>query len=404
VPSLQKLREEEQSHEANLGARTVRAAIVLPLAWDASWLTIDPTLLVQGFASHADDALICCEPGGAYETGAPVIELEPHEMRRPRTWKRLGVELAIVFTWMTNYNEVLRALRAADAFVVSKGDTDGLLVARVNPGPTLERMMFAPTGPVGKARNAWFWMKRWAYLYRRELESIVENIETATVTAVELEGARSNIRTVLEYAGRAELWEKVVCIPNPVPESFVAGITGPRARTVVSIGRWNDPQKNPRLLRRVLQEYCGQEPSVRFVLVGTGSERVCEGVLGASAVGRITRAELGPLLMSARVCLITSRWESFHIAGHEALACGCSVVGTPIEAVRSMVGDGSWGTIAADSTVPELVEALGKEMLRWDSGEHDPASISAHWRENLRPGAVVGRYRELAVPSSLPTS
>ena len=376
-------------------------AIVIPMSWDEGWLTMDPTLLVEGFVAQDEEAVIYCEPGSSYNTDAPVVELTKDQMRSSRTWVTLGVELALVFTWMTNYNDVLRALRTAGVFVISKGDTDGLLVPRVHPGATLQRMMLAPVGSLGKARNAWFWAKRWTYIYRRELELIVENIETADVTAVELEGARVNLHRVLAYAGRVDLSDRIVCIENPVPTSFGAGSSGPRDRVVVSVGRWDDPQKNARLLGRVVTEYGKEDSETRFVLMGNASGTVCGTAPQVTPLGRVGRDVLGTWLSAARVCLITSRWESFHIAGHEALASGCTIVGTPIDAVRSMVGDGSWGTVAAGEKPKDLVRALAEEMTLWDSGKRDPVTTSTHWQRKLRPEAIAERYLALPAMSSL---
>ena len=116
------------------------------------------------------------------------------------------------------------------------------------------------------------------------------------MTAVELEGARANLRRVLAYAGRVELADRIVCIENPVPASFGAGDSGPRDRVVVSVGRWDDPQKNARLLGRVLREYGSRRPSTRFVLIGNASGSVCESAPQVTSLGRVGRDELGTRL------------------------------------------------------------------------------------------------------------
>ena len=376
----------------------MRVAVVIPLRWDASSFSVDPTLLAEGFAAQGEDAVICCEPGSSYDTDIPVIELRADEMHDSRTWARLGVELAIVFTWMTNHNDVLRALRAADAFAVSKGDTDGLLVARVHPAATLMRSVFIPVGAVGTARNVWFWAKKWAYIYRQELDLIVRNIEVADLTVVETEPARDHVRRILAYAGREDLADKLECVGNPVPESFGAHAGESRDRSVVSVGRWDDPAKNARLLSRTLQAYGRRDASARFLVVGTASERVRLAGPQMTSVGRVGRDELAGFLSTARVCLITSRWESFHNAGHEALASGCTIVGTPIGAVRSMIGDGSFGAAASGNAPDDLVQALEEEMDRWDRAQRDPVAIAAHWHGTLRPEAIARRYLALRAP------
>lgn len=88
------------------------------------------------------------------------------------------------------------------------------------------------------------------------------------------------------------------------------------------------------------------------------------------------------------MCLITSRWESFHIAGHEALASACTIVGTPIDSVRSMVEEGTWGTVASSKSARDLVHALAEEMRWWGDGERDPAAIATHWHGKLRPSTI----------------
>jgi glycosyltransferase involved in cell wall biosynthesis len=156
-----------------------------------------------------------------------------------------------------------------------------------------------------------------------------------------------------------------------------------------------DRQKNARLLGRTLRDYYKRDASTRFVLIGKASDSVQVGASPVTSLGRVPREELGDLLSAARICLISSRWEGSHISGHEALASGCTIVGTPIPAVQSMIGEGRWGTIAAGHTPRDLAQALGAEMRVWQEGERDPVAIAAHWRRKLLPHIVAGHYLSL---------
>ena len=93
---------------------------------------------------------------------------------------------------------------------------------------------------------------------------------------------------------------------------------------------------------------------------------------------------------------MASRFEGFPLSVGEALSMGCSIAGTPIEALRDAVGAGEFGTIATGYDVVALVDTLRREASRWDGGEHQADAIASHWRERFAPRQIGGQILALA--------
>ena len=156
------------------------------------------------------------------------------------------------------------------------------------------------------------------------------------------------------------------------------------------------PEKNVDLLIATLESFLGHDRDARAVIAGSGAARL-QRVRSSriERVGQVERQRLAEIAARARVCLITSRWESFHNGGHEALAAGATVVGTPIPVVYSMTCDGRYGTIAKSHRVRSLQAALVGEMSAWDLGERKAVAIASDWRARLAPSAVASQLAAL---------
>jgi hypothetical protein len=367
----------------------VRIGVVIPTIWNADSFTTDPRILVDGFAQLDHEAVIFCSTGSELPHGAPAIAADRRELGDIGFWRAQGLDGAVVFTWLNAHSDVVTALSRAGVFVVSKGDSDGLCGPRIYPGPTLRRALHSSNDTVSTARNVWIWTKR--IMLRGEhtafAEPIVKMIEQAGATIVETEAARDNLARFLRHMGATNLIERVHFVPNPAADAFVSvSVSQPRERLIFAVGRWDSTQKDGRLMSNVLRRYLGDDTEARIVLAGTGkialpAERVDQ-------IGQVTREKLAAIAARARVCLITSQWEGSHIAGHEALAAGAAIVGTPIPAVKSMTNAGRSGTMASRHRTSSVVDALTAEMRAWDDGLRSPVQIAEHWRACLRPDAV----------------
>jgi glycosyltransferase involved in cell wall biosynthesis len=377
-------------------AKLMRVAVVIPVRWNASHFTTDPRWIAAGLVACGHDPVIVCLSGSDEPADAPVQIAIDRELRTAAFWRRHQIDWALVFTWMNNAGEIVSAVREADAIVLSKGDTDGFLGVRANPARTLERAVYGQTTVRGRARASWHWLKRYVRLHQAEDRAVLDNLRCAHATVVETERARINLGRFLDRHHALSLLWKIQVVPNAIsPDIAEAPLQTEKRRRIVSIGRWDDPQKAARTLARV--QRCFSRADHEFVVLGGGGE----GRFGSGArapvryLGRVPHDEIKHHLGSARICLLTSRWEGSHIAGHEALAMGCTVVGPPIPAVLSMTDGGSFGAVAEARTPRALVHALVDEVQAWDAGVRDPLRIAGAWRSRLAPGHVASRLIDI---------
>jgi glycosyltransferase involved in cell wall biosynthesis len=129
------------------------------------------------------------------------------------------------------------------------------------------------------------------------------------------------------------------------------------------------------------------------VIVGSGGDST----FGAHVerAGRLPPDELVALLGRARVIVSSSRWESFSLSSHEALAMGCTVAGPALAPLRDAVAAGPYGTLAQRRDAASLADALAAEARAWDRGERDAAATARFWRERLAVDAIARRYADL---------
>jgi glycosyltransferase involved in cell wall biosynthesis len=374
----------------------MRIAVVLPVPWLPAHFTGDPRWLIDGILKSGHDGILVCATGSKEPPGVPLVIARNIEFESAAFWMRLRPDMAIVFTWMTNFLGTLSALRRAGVFVVSKGDTDGLLGVRVRPRETFVRTVYSQRTTFERARGVWHWAKKYAVLYKDEDSRLLANLATADATLVESRAARDNLLPLLEYYGAVRYWDRIHAIPNAVSQDIAhAPVLSQRERRVVSVGRWEDPQKNVHLLRRTIDRALKRDSTVSFVVVGPGSEGHFSGAGSrVECIGYVPHEEMRSLLSRGRILLITSRWEGFPNTVAEALALGCSIVGTDIPAVREVAGSREFGRVGG-RTSRGLAIGLDEELRSWDQKMRDPREIAAYWRERLAPEKVVGRITEL---------
>ena len=382
-------------------------AIVIPTPWNvpAPW-SADVNLMVQGFLDCGHEAVLVC-PEGSDLTGTAIeparIQVVPrHNMASAEFWQTLNVNAALIFTWMGRPDVVIAA-RKAGLFVVSLSDSDGLQGVRVHPKATLERMICPMPTWLGKLRACWYWGKKVVYLHWREEEAFVQTFRAADITTVQMSEGKPHLQRFFDARHCSDSEAKIQVIPFPVCAEALHGSVGLKQNHLVAVGRWDDPQKNAQLLMRSLREYLQQSPDTTVTLIGNGGETVFAPLLRAYTqvryCGVLPRSEVMRVLQTARTILFTSRWEGMPNALHEALAMGCSFVGTDIPATRSVFKAGPFGTLATNSRPHVFADALQAEHLAWQNGERNPLEIAAFWRTRLSPRSTAQQYVDLLVES-----
>lgn len=169
--------------------------------------------------------------------------------------------------------------------------------------------------------------------------------------------------------------ERLSRVPNGVDVEAVAAAPIVRLRgeapTVLFLGRL-DRAKGADTLVRAFAAVIQEVPTARLVLAGEGPERgPLEALVGALGLGSCVdllgrRDDPFGLLRGATVAALPSRSEGMSNTLLEALAAGCPVVATGIDANREVAGDAGAALLVPPDAPGALADALVR-LLR----DHD---------------------------------
>ncbi len=385
----------------------MKVAIVVPIPWESAGWTFDIRILARAFRDLGCSPTVVCRDRFDVEADFPVRTASAAEMENPSYWRTVAPDFAYVFTWLGR-SAILASLREAGVPTLSRADTDGMVSIRTFPRAQWNRMVLAPGDPIGRARAAWHWLRRWTQLYRAEEAEMFDSLLAASVVLVETEPARRNIVRWLTGQGKAALAEKLAVMPHPVHPAFLAAPVPPtRERHVIAVGRWYDAAKDAALLARGLERYLESTPNARATVVGRGGEGAFLRLRGRAAVritGVVPQNQLPALLGEARMLLMTSRWEGSPSAASEALCMGCSVVGTDLPGLMAIPEAGPFGRTFSARTSHAVASALREEDGAWESGERQAETIAGFWRHRLDPRELCAQMLRLSSTASVSES
>ena len=221
-----------------------------------------------------------------------------------------------------------------------------------------------------------------------------------------LRPALEKIRGGIAVSEMARRWQveqlggDPVLIPNGVDTArFAAARREPGARPeIVFLGRLDEPRKGLDILLAALEQL---DRDVRVTVIGGGREREVPGV---DFVGRVSDEEKAAILGRADIYVAPNTGgESFGIVLVEAMAAGCAVVASDIEAFAAVADDaallfetGSASALAAqlrllldDPALRTRLIAAGErraERFDWDTVASDVLTVY----ETVADGTTVG--------------
>ena len=364
-----------------------RVAVVFPFLLEAAHVGKDVFLLPEGLRRRGVEVEIHCPravPGVAWPL--PVLEAGENGLASGRHYATRDLDAVVVYSFL-HFPALLAAARAAGSLVVAKGDTTGESVVRAHPRATLVHALYNTPTTRERATAVLHWLARLGPLAPRDARELERVLRLADVTVIETEAARSAVDASLARSGRRVLANRVTVLRNPVSDRFTrAPVPTTRERLVVAVGRWDLAAKDASLLGRTLERFLDARPDHGAVVVGDGGARH----FGRRVVlaGHLAADELAALLARARVVVTSSRWESYSLSSHEALAMGCTVVGPPLAPIRDILAQGPYGSLARRRSADGLADALVAEAAAWDRGLRDPVATASAWRDRLSVDAV----------------
>jgi len=335
------------------------------------------------------------------------------ELENPEWWLALHLDGLIFYTWgQPRYINMVRAAKKAGILVAQVTDAQGIMSPLADWSAHI------------RAENAYFWqetrwkrMLRWVCkilyshtirLFTRDL-AIVRAIGSSDRFFCVTPNAEKRFRKLVSRLGHTKTAEHIHFVPLPVNFHFCYDGSIPKINDVVAVGRWDSYQKRTPLLMESITKFLDSRQDVRFRIFGTTTPELNDWHMKLPSEkrhcvileGLIPNDQLVAPFQSAKVMLVSSAYESFHIASAEAICCGASVVACrspfldPIEWQASR----NSGRLADRATGESLAQTLLDELAAWDKGERDPIAISAAWAHELHPDRVAARILELCQSS-----
>ena len=394
---------ERETNQPRAGSHARLVKIIL--AWvqpnRLTGISVRYERFVRGFRALGLEPVTVCLPAAVGDYREPVmVAPSPDDLSDERFWRSTGGDVVVLVTWLV-LPEVVGAAKRAGLGVVSIADSDGQIGVRAHPRATLFRMWWQHRGLVLRLRATAYWLRLYFRASNRQDTPVLLSASQADRIVVGDPEAMRHLSRFFLSQGRPELAAKVIVVPYPVDECFLdRPVARDREPQIVSIGRWDDPQKDAALLARTIGAYLRRGGRARFLLFGSGGGRWF-GALARSWPDQVCDfgpqppARVAACLSESRSLLMTSRWEGFPVVVSEAMASGCSMVSTDDlpAAVSACLEPGS-GTISRGRSARNLAQALQVEMEAWEGGGRRPELMSARWRPRVTPTEVCRRLIE----------
>ncbi|MFM8654769.1 MAG: glycosyltransferase [Verrucomicrobiota bacterium] len=327
----------------------------------------------------------------------PVIWASPSDVRNPSWWRSQKPDLIILGLWTRpKYNPIRRAALSATPRVFERADSDG--------------MRTASCGLRTYARRRYDYFRDHTFSWPQPLSALCSCLYSAiSVLACPwmerriTETLRLIPDLVVETRCAAESWRSLACrlkaatrvhhIPHPVQtDLFRYHGSGLKQKRVISVGRWHTYQKNLPFLLSVLRIFLERHPDWSGMVGGSGLRQPSPHPRIAFTQN-LAPADLAERMRASRIFFFSSRYESFLLAGAEALGAGCSVVGPEtLVATQQLVEIQG----CAPTTSRNLLEGLEAEYQAWEEGNRSPFKISQRACGEFSSQAVAQRFISLA--------
>lgn len=374
----------------------MRAGIFLPKAFRP--YSVDFAGCIRQIALAGHEPVVVCRANETPDAGCEVVEAAEENERSQEFWKSLSLDLCICYTWL-RLPEALRAMRAAGTFVLSRADSDGQFSYRVHPAATYRTLAGIARGPSDYLRRLRHFLRCYFFFYREFDRESLAVIRESDAFVVETEGARENVAKFLRHYGSEDQLGRVRVVAHSVPDGFLAGPIGRKARPLIyCAGRWDDRLKDAPLLCRTIARIIAEEPDAEFLMTGSCVGEAFGGLSRSPQVrllGRLPRESLPALLAECQVHLSSSVSESQPIGALEALCCGATVAGKPITGFVDIVDRGRFGAVSSGHSAETLADAALGELRLWKNGGRDQSAIAAHWRERVGNMAEARKFLEI---------
>jgi len=327
------------------------------------------------------------------------------DLTSPKWWRSLGINGIVFYTWGNpKYRRMVEAAKTAGIQIAQVADQQGI----ISPIADWKAHL--------KAESNYNWHRNKAAQYARFIPKIIyshtlrllfrDRAIARTIASSDLffcatPNAEKRYRNLTRWFQGQDAANRIHFVPLPVNSNFRYSKETPKENEVVAVGRWESHQKRLGLLLGTINETFHSRNDIRFRIFGTVIPELLswhESLPKAyqnlvTLEGVVPNVQLTTHYQKAKVILVASAFESFHIASAEAICCGASVVACRSPFLDSLEWQASKksGRLAEQATPISLAETLLSELDAWDQGERDPVQISRDWTEILHPDKVAAK-------------
>lgn len=341
--------------------------------------------------------IYCLNTNSTELNGIVIKKLSKKESEDAVFWEKEESNQIILYSWLSlRFSSLIKALKQSNKKIILKLDSDGHLIYPLKP--TYLRS-FGRDNSIKQLAIHVIRFFQWSIFSKLNSKKRIRQLCLCDAAIIESPLAIDNMRSSLKKWQQENLADKIYFVPDPVSFDIISENKrlNEKEDIIISIGRWDDKQKNKSGLIKVISQ--SDLSGWKIIIIGKGSSKIRSLLkkinlnLNIEAFEEIEHKLIGAYLKNAKIIFAPSNHESFNIAVAEAFCNGCSLAGTPLESFFYFSNQGKFGTIAKNFKTIEIKKALEEEISKWNNNKYNPEETSKYWREQLSP-EIVGKSIE----------
>jgi glycosyltransferase involved in cell wall biosynthesis len=377
----------------------------LPYGDGSGWWGRDLGLTVRALRQLGHDAQLVCYPTTHSKDplGRPVQLITQSQAKSKEWWIQQSPDLILLGLWsQSKYKPIRTAALASNARLIERCDGDGFrfpscghrqfwkntISAQIDARPNWPSALAAIFGG-GKAGLFEIFAQHFESRFAATLAMIPLFLSETPLSTRSLQSLATRIKSNPS---------RFQHVPHPIDENVFSYAGESKKDTVIAVGRWDSWQKDWPLTRRALEIFLDRNPDYEALVFGSGLPK---GSIGERLFSRgiCPQEEISKSLREAKILFFASRYESFLLAGGEALCSGCTVIGPNTIPSAFYFSEFFGGPTPPERTASTLAAALEAEARAWSLNRRDPHKISEATRHQM--GSLMVAQKILALTSEL---
>jgi glycosyltransferase involved in cell wall biosynthesis len=375
----------------------------LPYGDGSGWWGRDLGLTVRAFRQLGHDAHLVCYPTTHSKDplDRPVQLITQSQARSKDWWIQQSPDLILLGLWtQSKYNPIRTAALCSNARVIERCDGDGFRLPSCGLQQFWKNTISAqidarPNWPIAIAAIVGGCKAGLFAIFAPYFESRLAT--TLAMIPLFLSETPISTRSLQSLATRIKSNpSRFQHVPHPIDENVFSFAGESKKNTVIAVGRWCAWQKDWPLTRRALEIFLDRNPNYEAVLFGSGLPvgRIGERIFSR---GICPQVEISKTLREAKILFFASRYESFLLAGGEALFSGCTVIGPGTIPSAFYFSEFFNGPTPPGRTASSLAYALEAESQAWSQCRRDPHKISEDARHQMGSLVVAQKILTLSL-------